>query len=97
MENEPLIDDALKSELAALYQSADRHYHGLPHIEAMLALAAEHRHLLDDPEAVEAVRVGTEDREVHVEEKGGITRGTLIFERRQLVRGGGADHGQNPG
>ncbi|AZO62692.1 hypothetical protein EJ078_28325 [Mesorhizobium sp. M1A.F.Ca.IN.022.06.1.1] len=54
MENEPLIDDALKSELAALYQSADRHYHGLPHIEAMLALAAEHRHLLDDPEAVEA-------------------------------------------
>ncbi|TIR62631.1 MAG: hypothetical protein E5X28_03575, partial [Mesorhizobium sp.] len=54
MENEPLIDDALKSELAALYQTADRDYHGLPHIEAMLALAAEHRHLLDDPEAVEA-------------------------------------------
>ncbi|UCI23644.1 hypothetical protein [Mesorhizobium sp. B2-8-5] len=54
MENEPLIDEALKSELAALYQAADRHYHGLAHIEAMLALASEYRHLLDDPEAVEA-------------------------------------------
>ncbi|TPL01235.1 MULTISPECIES: hypothetical protein [unclassified Mesorhizobium] len=54
MESEPLIDEALKSELAALYQAADRHYHGLAHIEAMLALASEYRHLLDDPEAVEA-------------------------------------------
>ncbi|OHV63378.1 hypothetical protein LCM4577_27955 [Mesorhizobium sp. LCM 4577] len=54
MENEPLIDDALKSELAALYQAADRQYHGLAHIEAMLALASEYRHLLDDPQAVEA-------------------------------------------
>jgi len=54
MENEPLIDEALKSELAALYQAADRHYHGLAHIEAMLALAAEYRNLLDDPEVVEA-------------------------------------------
>ncbi len=54
MENEPLIDEALKSELAALYQAADRHYHGLAHIEAMLASAVEYRHLLHDPEAVEA-------------------------------------------
>jgi predicted metal-dependent HD superfamily phosphohydrolase len=54
MENEPLIDDALKSELTTLYQAADRHYHGLAHIEAMLALASEYRHLLNDPEAVEA-------------------------------------------
>ncbi|MDX8529419.1 hypothetical protein RFM41_17915 [Mesorhizobium sp. VK25A] len=54
MENEPLIDEALKSELSALYQAADRHYHGLAHIQAMLALAAEYRHLLDDPQAVEA-------------------------------------------
>jgi len=54
MENEPLIDEELKNELAALYQAADRHYHGLAHIEAMLALAAEYRHLLHDPEAVEA-------------------------------------------
>ncbi|MDX8527627.1 hypothetical protein RFM68_24300 [Mesorhizobium sp. MSK_1335] len=54
MENEPLIDDALKSELAALYQAEDRHYHGLAHIEAMLAQATEYRHLLHDPEAIEA-------------------------------------------
>jgi predicted metal-dependent HD superfamily phosphohydrolase len=54
MENEPLIDEALKSELAALYRAADRHYHGLAHIEAMLALATEYRRLLHDPEAVEA-------------------------------------------
>ncbi|MBZ9760870.1 hypothetical protein LB553_08270 [Mesorhizobium sp. CA8] len=54
MENEPLIDDALKSELATLYRAADRHYHGMAHIEAMLALASEYRHLLDDPQAVEA-------------------------------------------
>ena len=49
-----LIDEALKSELAALYSAEDRHYHGLAHIEAMLALAEEYRGLLDDPEAVEA-------------------------------------------
>lgn len=49
-----LIDEALKSELAPLYNAEDRHYHGLAHIEAMLALATEYRHLLDDPEAVEA-------------------------------------------
>lgn len=54
MENEPLIDEALKNELTALYQAADRHYHGLAHIEAMLALTTEYRHLLDDPGAVEA-------------------------------------------
>ncbi|BCM19941.1 hypothetical protein [Mesorhizobium sp. J8] len=54
MENEPLIDDALKSELEAVYQAADRHYHGLAHIEAMLALATEYRRLVHDPEAVEA-------------------------------------------
>ncbi|UCI05371.1 hypothetical protein [Mesorhizobium sp. B1-1-8] len=54
MENETLIDDALKAELAALYQAGDRHYHNLAHIEAMLALAAEYRHLLHDPGAVEA-------------------------------------------
>lgn len=54
MENEPLIGEALKSELVALYEAADRHYHGLAHIEAMLALAAEYRRLMYDPEAVEA-------------------------------------------
>ena len=51
---EPLIDEALKGELSALYQTEDRHYHGLTHIQGMLALAEEYRGLLDDPGAVEA-------------------------------------------
>ncbi|MER8409979.1 hypothetical protein [Mesorhizobium sp. M0618] len=54
MENEPLIDDALKSELSALYRAPGRHYHNLSHIEAMLALAGDCRRLLGDPEAIEA-------------------------------------------
>ncbi|RWE31233.1 MAG: hypothetical protein EOS78_26495 [Mesorhizobium sp.] len=54
MENEPLIDDALKTELSVLYQAAGRHYHNLAHIEAMLTLAGDYQPLLDDPEAVEA-------------------------------------------
>ncbi|TGR32929.1 MULTISPECIES: hypothetical protein [unclassified Mesorhizobium] len=54
MENEPLIDDALKTELSVLYHAAGRHYHNLAHIEAMLTLAGDYRTLLDDPEAVEA-------------------------------------------
>ncbi|TPK56740.1 MULTISPECIES: hypothetical protein [unclassified Mesorhizobium] len=54
MENELLLDNALKRELSALYEGRDRHYHNLAHIEAMLALAGEYRKLLGDPEAVEA-------------------------------------------
>ncbi|RRH96421.1 hypothetical protein EH240_22455 [Mesorhizobium tamadayense] len=54
MENEPLIGRSLKSELSALYRAEDRHYHSLAHVEAMLALADEYRHLLHDPDAVEA-------------------------------------------
>ena len=54
MENEPLIDKALKTELSALYNAGDRHHHNLAHIEAMLALAGDYRGLLGDPEAVEA-------------------------------------------
>lgn len=54
MENEPLIDNALKSALSALYSAEGRHYHNLAHIEAMLALAGEYRGLLGDCEAVEA-------------------------------------------
>ncbi|MET3595682.1 putative metal-dependent HD superfamily phosphohydrolase [Mesorhizobium shonense] len=54
MENEPLINDVLKTELSALYQAGDRHYHSIVHIEAMLALAGEYRRLLHDPEAVKA-------------------------------------------
>ncbi|MBZ9963001.1 hypothetical protein [Mesorhizobium sp. BR1-1-2] len=54
MENERLLDNALKRELSALYEGEDRHYHNLAHIEAMLALAGQYRELLGDPEAVEA-------------------------------------------
>ncbi|TPJ42528.1 hypothetical protein FJ434_02035 [Mesorhizobium sp. B2-5-13] len=54
MENEPLIDDALKTEISALYAAGERHYHNLAHIEAMLALARDYRGELGDPEAVEA-------------------------------------------
>lgn len=54
MENEPLMNDALKRALSPLYRAEGRHYHNLAHIEAMLALAADHRALLGDPEAVEA-------------------------------------------
>lgn len=49
-----LVDDGLKRELSALYRAEDRHYHGLSHIEALLALAGEYRPALSDPEAVEA-------------------------------------------
>jgi predicted metal-dependent HD superfamily phosphohydrolase len=49
----PLLDEALKAELTALYAAPDRHYHGLAHIEALLALAREHHAALSDPHAVE--------------------------------------------
>jgi predicted metal-dependent HD superfamily phosphohydrolase len=48
------IDEQLKRELTALYQNGSRHYHGLAHIEALLALAIEYRTKLSDPELVEA-------------------------------------------
>ncbi|MCX7303309.1 MAG: hypothetical protein NTV73_03065 [Hyphomicrobiales bacterium] len=54
MANEPLIGERLKTELSALYRSPDRHYHGLAHIAALLALLDEHRAEFADPEAVEA-------------------------------------------
>ncbi|WP_315923400.1 hypothetical protein [Mesorhizobium sp. SP-1A] len=50
----PLIDAVLRRDLSALYGADGRHYHGLSHIEALLALAAEYRALLSDPDAVEA-------------------------------------------
>lgn len=49
-----LIDAPLKAELKALHGTADRHYHGLAHVENLLRLAAEHHCELADPEAVEA-------------------------------------------
>ena len=54
MESQPLIDDAMKSELSSFYRAEGRHYHGLRHIETMLALARDHRAKLADPEAVAA-------------------------------------------
>ncbi|MES0170620.1 hypothetical protein NKJ87_32670 [Mesorhizobium sp. M0027] len=54
MEIATLMDETLKRELSALYDAADRHYHDLGHIEAMLALANDYKALLHDPEAVEA-------------------------------------------
>ena len=54
MENEPLIEGELKNELSALYRAPGRHYHGLAHVEALLALAREYRADLADPQAVEA-------------------------------------------
>jgi predicted metal-dependent HD superfamily phosphohydrolase len=54
MENEPLIGEGLKTELSALYRNPGRHYHGLAHIEALLALAKEYRSELADPQAIEA-------------------------------------------
>ena len=50
----PLLDAALKGELAALYRAPERHYHGLSHIEALLALVQAYRPAVTDPEAVEA-------------------------------------------
>ena len=44
----------MRNELSALYRAPDRHYHGLAHIEALLALAQEYRAALSDPDAVEA-------------------------------------------
>jgi predicted metal-dependent HD superfamily phosphohydrolase len=54
MAKDPLIGAALKTELSALYSQPGRHYHGLAHVEALLALAREYRADLADPQAVEA-------------------------------------------
>lgn len=48
------MDEALRSELAALYSAPSRHYHGMDHIRALLQLARDYRAQLHDPEAVEA-------------------------------------------
>lgn len=54
MENEVLIDAAIKADLEPLYRADDRHYHAMAHIEALLGLAAEYEDALVDPEAVRA-------------------------------------------
>jgi predicted metal-dependent HD superfamily phosphohydrolase len=50
----PLIDEAIRAELEALYRAPERHYHNLSHIEALLGLAQEYRPALSDPDAIEA-------------------------------------------
>ncbi len=54
MANEPLIGDSLRTELTALYRQPGRHYHGLSHIEALLALLSRNSQAFTDPQAVEA-------------------------------------------
>ncbi len=54
MENATLIDEEVKKELCVLYGAPGRHYHGLAHIKALLALMEEYRDQLADPQAVEA-------------------------------------------
>lgn len=49
-----LIDEGTKAELIRLYEAKDRHYHGIRHIEALLALLEAHRTAFADPDAVEA-------------------------------------------
>ncbi|KQU75765.1 hypothetical protein ASC75_17190 [Aminobacter sp. DSM 101952] len=49
-----LIDEGTKAELIRLYEAKDRHYHGIRHIEALLALLEAHRAAFADPDAVEA-------------------------------------------
>jgi predicted metal-dependent HD superfamily phosphohydrolase len=49
-----LITAAIRDELTRLYSAADRHYHNLAHIEAMLSLKREHQSLLADPTSVDA-------------------------------------------
>lgn len=49
-----LIDSRLRQELSALYRKPGRHYHGLHHINALLALHASYSSLMADPAAIEA-------------------------------------------
>lgn len=49
-----LIDAAMRARLAALYSAPGRHYHGLAHVEALLALAERHRAAIADFAALEA-------------------------------------------
>ena len=44
----------MRAELGAVYAAADRHYHGLAHIEALLRLADVHAMTIGDHDAVEA-------------------------------------------
>ncbi len=49
-----LVDEPIRARLAALYSAPERHYHGLAHVEALLALAERHRDRIADRPALEA-------------------------------------------
>lgn len=49
-----LISPAMRADLVQAYTAADRHYHDLRHIEALLALARDHADALFDRDVVEA-------------------------------------------
>jgi predicted metal-dependent HD superfamily phosphohydrolase len=49
-----LISVAVRSRLTAMYRGADRHYHDLSHIAALLALSRQHAGAITDYAAVEA-------------------------------------------
>jgi len=49
-----IVDAAICARLTPLYGAPDRHYHGMAHIEALLALAGAHRVRIADPEVMDA-------------------------------------------
>jgi predicted metal-dependent HD superfamily phosphohydrolase len=50
----PLVTPPMRGELLFTYRAADRHYHNLNHIAALLLLLREHLDALVNPAAVEA-------------------------------------------
>jgi predicted metal-dependent HD superfamily phosphohydrolase len=49
-----ILSGEVRARLVGVYTGADRHYHDLRHIKAMLALAEEHAGEINDREVVEA-------------------------------------------
>ena len=45
----PLVDNAIKQELARLYGEPGRFYHNIGHVEALLGLLRQHRSAFTDP------------------------------------------------
>lgn len=51
----PIIKNEFYQHLTELYNSEDRFYHNLSHIEALLKLSEEHRHLLESQKSIDFV------------------------------------------
>jgi predicted metal-dependent HD superfamily phosphohydrolase len=49
-----ILSGEVRARLVGVYTGADRHYHDLRHIKAMLALAEEHAGEINDREVAEA-------------------------------------------